>query len=425
MSILEAITLGVVQGLTEFLPVSSTAHLRIVPEWLGWNDPGAGFSAVIQCGTLLAVCAAMHKDIGALVAGLLQGIQTGRPLGTAESRTAIMVGVGTLPIVIVGFAARHLIRGEARELRVIAAAMFFATVLLGVAEGVCWWRARHGQLGRDGLAGVRLDDGLTMGLLQVLALIPGTSRSGVTIASGMLTGLDRRTAARFSFLLSLPAVAAAGLLEAWQQRAEIFGSQSAVAAATCGILSAAAVGFLAIRWLLKLLTSHTLWPFIVYRLAVAALLVGSCGLPRASMAIQEGAPRTEAMHRTASWGGIATIFLACRLSVYGDLSEDFVAVGRVVGDSPRVPRCAGVRGHTGFPGHTGIPGWHLRRRHLLAADLARPRRSATLASGNRCVSVRCFSHQASSSHPPSAGRPRVGKHMGQVFSRCHPLPPHR
>jgi len=308
---------------------------------------------------------------------------------------------------------------------VIAAAMFFATVLLGVAEGVCWWRARHGQLGRDGLAGVRLGDGLTMGLLQVLALIPGTSRSGVTIASGMLTGLDRRTAARFSFLLSLPAVAAAGLLEAWQQRAEIFGSQSAVAAAICGILSAAAVGFLAIRWLLKLLTSHTLWPFIVYRLAVAALLAGSCGLPRASMAIQEGVPRTEAINRTASWGGVATIFLACRLSVYGDLSEDFVAVGRVVGDSPRVPRCAGVRGHTGFPGHTGIPGWHLRRRHLLAADLARPRRSATLASGNRCVSVRCFSYQASSSHPPSAGRPRVGKHMGQVFSRCHPLPPHR
>ena len=300
MSILEAITLGVVQGLTEFLPISSTAHLRIVPAWLGWNDPGAGFSAVIQCGTLLAVCAAMHKDIGALVAGLLQGIQTGRPLGTVESRTAIMVGVGTLPIVIVGFAARHLIRGEARELGVIAAAMFFATVLLGVAEGVCWWRARHGQLGRDGLAGVRLSDGLTMGLLQVLALIPGTSRSGVTIASGMLTGLDRRTAARFSFLLSLPAVAAAGLLEAWQQRAEIFGSQSAVAAATCGILSAAAVGFLAIRWLLQLLTSHTLWPFIVYRLAVAALLVGSCGLPGASMAVQEGVPRTEAINRTAS-----------------------------------------------------------------------------------------------------------------------------
>ena len=218
MSILEAITLGVVQGLTEFLPISSTAHLRIVPAWLGWSDPGAGFSAVIQCGTLLAVCAAMHRDIGALIAGLLQGLQSGRPLGTVESRIAIMIGVGTLPIVIVGFAARHLIRGEARELGVIAAAMFFATVLLVVAEGVCWWRARHGQLGRDGLAGVRLSDCLTMGLLQVLALIPGASRSGVTIASGMLTGLDRRTAARFSFLLSLPAVAAACPVRLWQFR---------------------------------------------------------------------------------------------------------------------------------------------------------------------------------------------------------------
>jgi undecaprenyl-diphosphatase len=122
---------------------------------------------------------------------------------------------------------------------------------------------------------VTLADGLAMGLAQVLALVPGTSRSGVTISSGMATGLDRRTAARFSFLLSLPAVAAAGLLEAWQQREAIFGSPEAITTALLGTLSAAVVGYLAIRWLLRVLTSHTLWPFIAYRLALAALLAWS------------------------------------------------------------------------------------------------------------------------------------------------------
>ena len=119
---------------------------------------------------------------------------------------------------------------------------------------------------------VRFVDGLTMGLAQVLALVPGTSRSGVTISSGILTGLDRRTAARFSFLLSLPAVAAAGLLEAWQQRHAIFGSTDAIVTAAVGTASAAVVGYLAIRWLLRLLTSHTLWPFIAYRLALVGVL---------------------------------------------------------------------------------------------------------------------------------------------------------
>jgi undecaprenyl-diphosphatase len=117
-----------------------------------------------------------------------------------------------------------------------------------------------------------MSDGLMMGLSQVLALVPGTSRSGVTISSGILGGLDRRTAARFSFLLSLPAVAAAGLLEAWQERAAIFGSTDAIITAVAGTVAAAIVGYLAIRWLLSMLGSHTLWPFIIYRLVLAALL---------------------------------------------------------------------------------------------------------------------------------------------------------
>ncbi|MGB8852082.1 MAG: undecaprenyl-diphosphatase UppP [Pirellulales bacterium] len=273
MSILEAVVLGVVQGLTEFLPISSTAHLRIVPALLGWADPGAAYSAVIQCGTLAAVIVALRRDITSLVTGFLAGLRSGRPLATPESRAAVMIALGTLPIVAVGFAARHLIRGEARRLEVVTAALLAATAIMAMAELVTAWRARHGSAGRDGLEQMTFRDGLTMGLAQVLALVPGTSRSGVTISSGMLTGLDRRTAARFSFLLSLPAIGAAGLLEAWQQRAEIFGSTEAITVAAIGTLSAAVVGYASIRWLLQLLTSHTLWPFILYRIGLAAVLI--------------------------------------------------------------------------------------------------------------------------------------------------------
>ena len=270
MTILEAVVLGVVQGLTEFLPISSTAHLRIVPALFGWADPGAAYSAVIQCGTLAAVIVALRRDIASLVLGFLAGLRSGRPLATPESRAAMMIALGTLPIVAVGFGARHLIRGEARRLEVVAAALLAATAIMAVAELVT---ARRGRMGRDGLERMTFRDGLTMGLAQMFALVPGTSRSGVTISSGMLTGLDRRTAARFSFLLSLPAIGAAGLLEAWQQRAEIFGSTEAMTMAAVGTLCAAVVGYASIRWLLNVLTSHTLWPFVLYRIGLAAVLV--------------------------------------------------------------------------------------------------------------------------------------------------------
>jgi len=275
MTLIEAITLGVVQGLTEFLPISSTAHLRIIPALLGWDDPGAAYSAVIQCGTLVAVCMALQRDIRALVSGFVQGLLSGRLLATPESRTSSMIILATLPIVVVGFAARHLIRGEARRLEVVTGALLITTGLMVAAELFYAWRSKRGTPGRDGLQNVRLRDSLAMGLAQVLALVPGTSRSAVTITSGMFSGLDRSTAARLSFLLSLPAVGAAGLLEAWQQRAEIFGSNDAIITAIAGTLSAAIVGYMAIRWLLRLLSTQTLWPFIAYRLALAALLAWS------------------------------------------------------------------------------------------------------------------------------------------------------
>jgi len=276
MSILEAIVLGVVQGLTEFLPVSSTAHLRVVPAFFGWNDPGAAFSAVIQTGTLVAVCIALWTDIAALLRGTLAAALAGRPLSTPEARLGWLIIMGTIPIVAAGLAFKDLIRGEARRLDVVVAALLAATALMAVAELACLARARRrGTAGRDGLDRVTATDGIAMGLAQAFALIPGTSRSGVTISAGMLAGLDRRTAARFSFLLSLPAVAAAALLEAWQQRSEILGSGPQAIALAVGTITAGIVGYAAVRWLLSMLTGHTLWPFIVYRLGLAALLTGS------------------------------------------------------------------------------------------------------------------------------------------------------
>jgi undecaprenyl-diphosphatase len=271
MSTLEAIVLGVVQGLTEFLPVSSTAHLRLVPALLGWSDPGAAYSAVIQTGTLAAVCLALRREIAGLIAGCLTAARQGRPLGTPEARLVALIVAGTVPIVAAGFAFKDTIRGEARRLDVMLAALLAATLLMVAAEVACLGRRRRsGSAGRDGLEEVRGRDAAVMGLTQALALVPGTSRSGVTISTGMLAGLDRATAARFSFLLSLPAVAAAALLEAWQQRHAILGTD--LGATLVGTLTAGVVGYASIRWLLGMLTGHTLWPFIIYRLGLAAVL---------------------------------------------------------------------------------------------------------------------------------------------------------
>ena len=164
----------------------------------------------------------------------------------------------------------------ARRLEVVTAALVAATALMAIAELASLRRQRRtGRPGRHGLAEVRFGDGLVMGLAQCLALVPGTSRSGVTISTGMLAGLDRPTAASFSFLLSLPAVAAAALLEASQQREEILGSGPQVTALIVGTMVAGIVGYAWVRWLLRMLTGHTLWPFIIYRLGLAALLTWS------------------------------------------------------------------------------------------------------------------------------------------------------
>lgn len=273
MSILEAIVLGIVQGLTEFLPISSTAHLRIVPSLLGWAKPSPAFEAVVQCGTLAALVAVMWRDIHAIALGFLSAACRGRPLATPESRAGLFIVVGTLPIVVAGLAGKDWIKGPLRSLESIAAALALATVAMIVAEWLAWRRSRAGASLRGGLESLRLTDGLVVGCAQALALIPGTSRSGITISAGMVRRLDRRTAARFSFLLSLPAIAAAAVLELVEEWRDVLGTPQARAALVWGTLAAAVTGYAAIRWLLRLLTSQTLWPFIAYRIVLAAVLL--------------------------------------------------------------------------------------------------------------------------------------------------------
>ena len=272
MSILEAVTLGVIQGLTEFLPISSTAHLRVVPALLGWDDPGAAFSAVIQVGTLAAVCVAMRGDIAAILCDSLASLRSGRLPATPAARAGLFIVVGTVPIVVAGLLCKDFIKGPLRSLEAVITALLSATVAMMAAEWLHRRRGLLGDTGRDGLEALGWADCFVMGCAQALALLPGTSRSGITIAAGMLGGLDRRTAARFSFLLSLPAIAAAALLELVEERHALLGSREAVEAAVWGTLTAAIVGYAAIRWLLRILTSHTLWPFIAYRIALAGLL---------------------------------------------------------------------------------------------------------------------------------------------------------
>ena len=275
MSILEAVTLGVIQGLTEFLPISSTAHLRVVPALLGWKDPGAAFSAVIQVGTLAAVCVAMRRDIAAILCDSLASLRSGRLPATPAARAGLFIVFGTVPIVVAGLLFKDFIKGPLRSLEAVITALLAATVVMMAAEWLHRRRGLRGGTGRDGLDALGWNDCLVMGCAQALALFPGTSRSGITIAAGMLGGLDRRTAARFSFLLSLPAIAAAALLELVEERHALLGSRAAVEAAVWGTLTAAIVGYAAIRWLLQMLTSHTLWPFIAYRIVLAVLLAWS------------------------------------------------------------------------------------------------------------------------------------------------------
>jgi len=259
---LHAIVLGVVQGLTEFLPISSTAHLRIVPDVLGWDDPGAAFTAVIQLGTAAAVVIHFAPDLARIVGAWFKGLRDPVVRRTLDSRLGWYIGLGTVPVAVLGFLFRDAITSGARNRAVIAVALI-------VGGGVLWLAERLGRRNRP-IEGLRAGDGLVVGVAQAAALVPGVSRSGATISAGLFVGLDRVAAARYSFLLSVPAVVLSGLFEL----RDVTGPGGASVGAT--VIATAlsfVVGYASISFLLRLLATNSTVGFVVYRVALGAVVL--------------------------------------------------------------------------------------------------------------------------------------------------------
>ena len=268
MSAIEAIILGLVQGLTEFLPISSSAHLRIAPALFGWEDPGAAFTAVIQLGTMAAVLLYFRTDLWRIARAWLRELGVPWRRSSHEARLGWLILLGTIPISIFGVAFSEQIESGARDLYLIGSALIAFSFVMLLAE-------RVGEQRRE-LADVSSRDGVFIGFAQALALIPGVSRSGATISAGLMLGFDRTAAARYSFLLSVPAVVLSGLFEL----RDLGGEGSASVGAT---LIATAVAFLsgyaAIAWLLRYLARHSLGVFVAYRipLGIAVLVLAATG----------------------------------------------------------------------------------------------------------------------------------------------------
>ena len=263
MTFLQAVVYGIVQGLTEFLPISSTAHLRIVPALFSWDDPGAPFTAVIQLGTTLAVILYFWRELVQVVIAWLRGLVDKSVRGTLEYRMGWYLIVATIPVSIFGVAFSDQIETGARNLWVISVTMIALALALAWAERVGARNREEEDLdGRDALA---------VGTAQALALIPGASRSGTTITAGLFRGLNRATAARFSFLLSIPAVLLSGLYEA--RKIGDNGGAGAGLTVVAAVL-AFVVGLASIAWLMRWITRHSTYIFIYYRIALGGLLIG-------------------------------------------------------------------------------------------------------------------------------------------------------
>ncbi len=258
MPIWFAIVLGVLQGISEFLPISSTAHLRIAPVLLGQADPGAAFTAVLQLGTLAAVLVYFARDLFVELPRAMW-----RAPASARGRLPYYLAAGTVPIVVAGLAGKSLWEGEVRSLWVVASAL----VVVGIAMAVVDRRAT----GRRDLDQLVLTDALWIGAAQALALVPGVSRSGATIIAALLLGLSRTHAARFSFLLGVPAIAGAGLLEL-PTAIDQLGDDAALPLAL-GTVTSAVVGYLSIAWLMRFLGTRSLAGFALYRVLLGAALI--------------------------------------------------------------------------------------------------------------------------------------------------------
>jgi undecaprenyl-diphosphatase len=267
INILQAIVLGMVQGLTEFLPISSSAHLKVIPLALGWNDPGVTYTAVIQLGSIAAVLWYFREDLTKILTGASKAIVHSN-YDSHDFQIALGICLGTLPIIFFGLLIKVFVKdfdnSPLRSLGAIAIASIGMSLLLAIAEKI-------GKRQRD-FEKLTVRDGILMGLAQIMALIPGVSRSGATLTAGLAMGLERRAAARFSFLLGIPAITLAGLVELKGAFESGLGNAGIVSLAV-GTLSATLFSYVAIAWLLKFLQTQNTWIFVWYRLSFGVAIL--------------------------------------------------------------------------------------------------------------------------------------------------------
>ena len=267
--LLKAVVLGLLQGLTEFLPISSSAHLRIFPELFGWGDPGAAFTAVIQIGTELAVLVYFRKDIWRIARAWVLSLFKPEYRGAVDARMGWYIIVGSLPIVILGVLLKDVIERDFRNLWIIGCTLIVLGLVLGLAD----------RVGRNekAIKQMSLRDAALMGGAQALALIPGVSRSGATLSMGRFLGYEREAATRFAFLLAIPAVVGAGVFEL-KEIGNVGVAHSGEASYGWGPTIVATVisfvvGYAAIAWLLKWVTTKSYTPFVVYRVVLGAAVL--------------------------------------------------------------------------------------------------------------------------------------------------------
>ena len=258
----EAVILGIVQGMTEFLPISSTAHILIVSQIFGWKDPGAAFSAVTQIGTEIAVLVYFRSDIARILQTWFTSLRDTSLRSHMDARMGWYIIIGTIPISLLGLVFSDQIETAARNLWLVASMLIVFGVILGVADAL-------GSRKHD-LTELNRRDGLLFGIGQAFALIPGVSRSGATISTGLALGYTRESAARYAFLLAIPAVLASGFYELTKIGKDTTAAWGPTLLAT---VIAFFVGIAVISWLLKYVTTHTYKPFVLYRIVLGFVLM--------------------------------------------------------------------------------------------------------------------------------------------------------
>ncbi|MGW1590152.1 undecaprenyl-diphosphate phosphatase [Streptomyces sp. NPDC002386] len=274
MSWFESLVLGLVQGLTEFLPVSSSAHLRLTAAFSGWEDPGAAFTAITQIGTEAAVLIYFRKDIGRIISAWFRSLFDRTMRRDHDAQMGWLVIVGSIPIGLLGVTLKDQIEGPFRDLRITATMLIVVGVVIGIADRLA---ARDEQGGRHRapkqrktLENLGVKDGLIFGLCQACALIPGVSRSGATISGGLFMGYRRESAARYSFLLAIPAVLASGVFEV---KDSLGGGEVAWGPTLFATVIAFASGYAVIAWFMKWISSKSFMPFVWYRIALGIVII--------------------------------------------------------------------------------------------------------------------------------------------------------